>query len=207
MIYAENLLLCIVIPLAITLLFLKKGARRFVFSFLVGMTVCLLAAYVGGYIQLVFGMETEQVSVYVSPVTEEILKLFPILFYLLLFEPKDEEIFHAAIGIGAGFATFENCCYVLSAGADNLAYVLIRGSAVGVMHIISMAALAVGLHLLKKYGIFSFSGIMGATSLAMTFQALYNLLVSKPGFPSYVGYALPLFCALILYSQKKLFLP
>ena len=203
MIYAENVLMCIAIPLVITSLFLQKGARRFVIFFLFGMTICLLSAYVGGLAQVSSGMDATEVSVYISPITEELMKLFPILFYMILLEPGNEKLFQAAIGIGAGFATFENCCYVLTSGASDLSYVLIRGLAVGVMHIISMAALAIGLQLLKKYGIFSVSGVMGATSLSITFHALYNLLVSKPGIPSYIGYAFPLFAAMILYSKYR----
>ena len=207
MIYAENVLLCIAIPLAIALMFLKGGTRRIFISLLVGMVTCLTAAYIGGFIQVASGMEMQKVSVYLSPIVEEIMKLLPVMFYLLLYEPKDREILHTAVGIGAGFATFENCCYVLSASASSLPYVLIRGFAAGVMHIISMVALAMGFQLLKRYKIFKVSGIMGATSLAMTFHALYNLLVSKPGFPSYVGYAMPLLCGLLLLSSMKHYFP
>ena len=103
-------------------------------------------------------MGAENVSIFLSPIIEEIMKLLPVLFYLSLYEPKDAELLQAAVGIGAGFATFENCCYVLSNGAQNLSYVLIRGSAVGVMHLVSMVALAFGLHLLKRYKVFTFSG-------------------------------------------------
>ncbi len=45
----------------------------------------------------------------------------------------------------------------------------------------------------------SFAGILGALSFSMTFHAFYNLLVSEPGIPSYLGYASPLICAVLLY--------
>ena len=206
MIYAENVLICIMVPLLIALMFLQGSARRFVASFLSGMAACLLAAYVGGYLELISGMGAENTSVFLSPIVEETMKLLPALFYLMLFEPKDTELLLVAVGIGTGFATFENCCYVLSKGAQSLAYVLIRGSVVGVMHLVSMVALAVGLHLLKRYKVFTLAGIIGALSLAMTFHATYNLLVSKPGAATYLGYALPLLGALLLYSQTQHFL-
>ncbi|MBO7340540.1 MAG: PrsW family intramembrane metalloprotease [Lachnospiraceae bacterium] len=201
MVYAENILICIAVPLAIALMFLRGAVRRFDFAFLSGMVTCLLAAYIGGFFAQVSGMGAENVSIFLSPIIEEIMKLLPVLFYLSLYEPKDAELLQAAVGIGAGFATFENCCYVLTSGAQNLSYVLIRGSAVGVMHLVSMVALAFGLHLLKRYKVFTFSGIMGALSLAVTFHATYNLLVSEPGVSTYIGYALPILFALILYSQ------
>lgn len=206
MIYAENVLICIAVPLLIALMFLQGSAKRFVASFLSGMAACLLAAYVGGYIEMLSGMGTENTAIFLSPIIEEIMKLLPVLFYLLLFEPKDTELLLVAVGIGTGFATFENCCYVLSRGAHSLPYVLIRGSVVGVMHLVSMVALAVGLHLLKRYKVFTISGIIGALSLAVTFHAIYNLLVSEPGTSTYVGYALPLLGALILYPQTNYYL-
>ena len=44
MIYAENILLCIAIPLAISLLFVRGEVRRYIAAFLLGMGVCLIAA-------------------------------------------------------------------------------------------------------------------------------------------------------------------
>ena len=44
MIYAENILLCIAIPLVISLLFVRGDVRRYTAAFLFGMGVCLIAA-------------------------------------------------------------------------------------------------------------------------------------------------------------------
>ena len=33
------------------------------------------------------------------------MKFLPLLFYFLMFEPEDDQLFHAAVGIGAGFAS------------------------------------------------------------------------------------------------------
>ena len=199
MIYAENILICIAVPLAISALYIKGTARRFVISFLIGMITCLLAAYIGGFFKLTSGLSNDDTSVYISPVVEEILKLLPILFFINVFELNSKEVMLTAVSLGTGFATFENCCYILSSSAQNLSLILIRGAAVGVMHIVSMVTLAMALHILKRVRIFSFAGILGALSFSMTFHAFYNLLVSEPGIPSYLGYASPLICAVLLY--------
>lgn len=207
MIYAENILICIAVPLTITLLFIKGSARRFVTSFLAGMTVCLLAAYISGFLRGVSGMSAEDTSIFLSPIIEEMMKFVPVIFYLMTFLPEKDELLLTATGIGAGFATFENCCYILSSGAESLTYILIRGSAVGVMHLVSMIAIAMGLNIIILYKVFFFSGIVGTLSLAMVFHALYNLLVSEPGISSYIGYALPLVCAGLLYIVYQRFRP
>lgn len=199
MIYAENILLCIAIPLLIVLFFLHGKTRLFAGSFLVSMCMCLVAAYVSGFISLISDMSVEDVQIFVSPVIEEIMKLLPILFYLVLFEPEDENIFLAGLGVGAGFATFENCCYILASGAESLPYIMIRGMAVGVMHIVSVIVLTIGVIMARRFNALTVAGVLGAISLSMTFHGLYNLLVSEPGFSSYIGYVLPILTAIVLY--------
>ena len=203
MIYAENILICIAVPLFVSLIFLTKSAKRFVGAFLTGMAICLISAYIGGFIDIVAAMPEGETAIFLSPIIEESMKFLPILFYLVIFSPGNQHLLQFAIGIGAGFATFENCCYILSSGADSLPYILIRGLSVGVMHIVCTFVLSMALILLRKFKAFSLAGVVGALSLSMTFHGLYNLLVSEPGLSSYIGYAIPLLSAAILYLPYK----
>lgn len=199
MVYAENVLICIAVPLVITLLFTKDGARRMSSSFLAGMIVCIVSAYISGFVQAVSGFSAEDTSIFLSPMIEECMKLLSMLFCVYVFNPSDDEIQLCAVGVGAGFATFENCCFILSSGAPLFTYVMVRGAAVGVMHIVTLVALAKGMLLLKAYKAFSLAGIAGVLSLSVTVHGLYNLLVSKPGVSSYIGYVMPMLCAIVLY--------
>ncbi len=199
MIYAENIFLCITAPVLLSLIFLRKNARRFTVFFLIGMGMCLTGAYITGFVYQAVGFAEEEAAIFISPVVEEIQKLLPLLFYLLVFSPTEDELLDAAIGIGVGFATFENCCYILTAGAGSLPYVLVRGLAVGVMHLVTTLAESGALNLARRYRMLSIPGVAGALSLSMVFHALYNLLVSEPGVPAVIGYALPLLAAAALY--------
>lgn len=203
MVYAENVLICIAVPLAITLLFTKGGARRMTSSFLAGMIVCIVSAYVSGFVQAMSGFSAEDTSIFLSPMIEECMKLLSMLFCVYVFEPSDDEIQLCAVGVGAGFATLENCCFILSSGAPQFAYVMVRGAAVGVMHIVTLVALAKGMQVLKAYKAFSLAGIVGVWSLSVTVHGLYNLLVSKPGVSSYIGYVMPMICAIVLYMVNR----
>ncbi len=204
MIYAENIIICIAIPLIITLIFIGGGAGRFVKAFITGMVICLLAAYISGYLESISGLGAEDASIFISPIVEEIMKYLPILFFMLVFNSDGNVLILMSIGVGAGFATFENCCYILSSGADNLTYILIRGMAVGVMHIVSIFALTLALVLLRRLNVSSYAGMAGALSLSITFHSLYNLLVSEPGISSVIGYCLPIAAAVTLgISIKK----
>ena len=76
MIYAENILLCIAIPLGISLLFAKDQVRRYVLSFILGMVICLLSAYISGFLSIVTGYGELKTSIFLSPIIEETMKVF-----------------------------------------------------------------------------------------------------------------------------------
>ena len=202
MINAENVLICIAVPFAISFIFTKGSARQLISAFLAGMVGCIFSAYVAGLIQLTSGYSAEDTSIFLSPIIEESMKLLLILFCIYLYGPSGKRIELLAVGSGAGFATFENCCILLSSGSQQLTYMLVRGSAVGVMHIVTLVALAKGLQLLKMYKAFFFIGIVGMLSIPVTIHGLYNLLVSQPGVSSYIGYAMPMLCVILLYMTN-----
>ncbi len=127
------------------------------------------------------------------------MKLLPLLVYLFVYRPGEMTLTTFAISLGAGFATFENCCYLLATGSESLAFTLIRGLAVGVMHIVCMLAMSLCLIMIRRYRVFSLATVVGCLSLAVVFHALYNLLVSVPGPSSYVGYVLPMVTAAAFY--------
>ena len=203
MIYAENILLCIAIPLAVSLLFIRGEVRRYLAAFLLGMGVCLISAYISGFLNLATGMGDNDTSVFLSPVVEELMKLLPLLFFLFLFSPRERTLTTLAVAVGAGFATFENCCYILTQGAESLPYILIRGMAVGVMHIVSVLALSIWLIAAKRLRVLSFPAVVSGLSLAMIFHALYNLLVSESGVSTVIGYLMPLLTALALFMLYR----
>ena len=203
MIYAENILLCVAVPLLLSMVFVRAQARCYVLAFVTGMIACLLAAYTTGFLRLLAGWEEGEARIFLSPVVEELVKLLPLLVLLLLLEPKDDTILLLAVALGAGFATFENCCSLLTMGAGSLSFVAIRGLAVGVMHIVSVAALAMGIIAARRLDALSLPGLMGAFSIAVIFHGLYNLLASVPGLPANIGYGLPLLAALALYLPYR----
>ena len=205
MIYPENILICIAVPLIIAVFFTKGSARKLVASFVCGMILCLLAAYIGGFLENVFALETEETSIFISPVLEEITKFLPVLFAVLLFDAQDDELTLIAVGIGAGFATFENCCHLISTGTKSVPFILIRGFAAGVMHVVSILALSLALAALRRFQAATVPVVVGALSISVTFHALYNLLVSANGISSYIGYCLPIAAAagLAILSRKK----
>lgn len=203
MIFSENILICMALPLLLTVFLVRDNARRLVMSFIIGMVACLLGAYVSGFIDVAFGLGTKDTAIFISPVVEETMKFLPLLFYYLMLVPDDDRLFVAAVGVGAGFASYENVCSMITSGTESLSFLLIRGLAVGVMHIVSVSALALGLMIARFYKVSGLSGILGALSVAMLFHSIYNLLASESGISSAIGYCLPIITALVLIRAYR----
>lgn len=203
MIYSENVLVCMAVPLLLALFFLRDRARQFVLNFLLGMAACLLGAYVSGFVDAASGLGAEDTAIFISPVVEEGMKFLPLLFYYLMFDPEDDQLIRAAVGIGAGFASFENICSMIATGTESLSFLLIRGLAVGVMHIVSVFAMILGLIIARRFKALRLSSMVGALSLSMLFHGVYNLLVSQPGVTSVIGFCMPVVTAGFLYLALR----
>jgi RsiW-degrading membrane proteinase PrsW (M82 family) len=201
--YIENLFIGIAVPLAVSLFLLKGSQRRFCILLLSGMGVCLLSAYINSFLMAATGMEVDDAAIYITPISEEAMKLLPLIFYCLVFEPSRDKIITASVTVGVGFALFENCFYILSGNADDLTDILVRAFAVGVMHIVCTTADGYGLSLIIKYRRLAAIGTLGIFAFTVTYHAVYNLLVSAGGGARLVGYAMPLVTLIAFYLVLK----
>ena len=75
--------------------------------------MCLLSAYINTFLAAVCQADALAATAEIAPVVEEMMKLLPLVFYLLVFEPEGDRIKPAAITIALAFATFENVCYLI----------------------------------------------------------------------------------------------
>jgi len=204
MIYAENIFICLVAPLCVALVFTRGKTRRFCGFFITGIFVCLLAAYINSYLVTMTGYSVRTSVICVTPICEELMKLLPILFYFLVFEPDDDRLIIAAVAIGVGFATFENGCYMMDAGAADFTDIMVRGFAVGIMHTMCTLAVAGMLVLFGRYHRLMPVVIIGVLAAAVTYHAIYNMLVSVPGAPQIIGYILPIATMAAALIVKKI---
>lgn len=191
MTYIENIFVCIAAPLLVAALCMgKRYARVFFFCF-AGMAACLLSAYINTFFARLYNADMINATTQIAPVVEEIMKLLPLLFYLLVFEPKPEKINISILILAVGFATFENICYLAQNGAANLSFLIFRGFGAGAMHIVCGAIAGYGLVYVWQRGWLRVAGTAGLLGAAVTFHAIYNLLVAYGGTAQYVAYALP----------------
>lgn len=178
MIYAENILIFLIAPFIVGMFLIKGESRRFIGFFLIGSVICLLSSYINSFLAGACTMTSTEAIIKITPMIEEIMKALPLLFYMIIFEPNKENIFKSAIATGIGFATFENCCYVVVEGANDPHFIFIRGFAVGIMHIFCAAILGFTLGFGDEQKHFSWIGVFASVSICISYHAIYNLMVS-----------------------------
>ena len=115
-------------PLLIAALCMGKRQTKFFLFCLAGMGACLLSAYINTFLAALYGADTFGATAEIAPVVEEVMKLLPLLFYLLVFEPKAEQIKIAAVITALSFATFENVCYLIQNGAGHFSFIFLYSS-------------------------------------------------------------------------------
>ncbi len=195
--YIENIFICISAPLLIAVLCLRGSRKRMLLFLFAGMTVCLLSSYISTFLAGINGVDRIAASVEISPMVEEIMKLFPVLFYLLVFDPPREEIAGGMLMLAVGFATFENICYLTANGAAEFSQLLIRGIGTGAVHVMCGVIVGMGLLYLWDKLWIRIAGTVGLLVLAIIYHAVYNLLVSQTGLIARIGYLVPMMTILL----------
>lgn len=195
MIYIENVFICIAAPILIAMLCSDKRIRLDFVFFILGMTMCLLSAYINTFFASYYDADLTQATVELAPVIEETMKLLPVLFLLLVFEPKRKEAQNAILFVAAGFATFENVCYLIENGSSQLMFLLMRGFGTGAMHIVCGAVVGQGLLYVWKLPWLKVAGTFGLLCISITFHAIYILLISVGGVVQTVGLLIPVLTA------------
>lgn len=204
MMYIENVFICLAIPLMLSLFFTSGNVRRFIAFIFVGMGVCLLSAYITSFVMSCYNTTPTVAAIELSPVIEEVMKLFPLLFYLLVLEPKPEQLPSAAIAVAVGFATLENVCYLTENGADNFYYLLVRGMSAGALHILCGIICGFGISYVFRHSWLKLTGCIGILGFCSGFHAVYNLMITASGAWRAVGYFFPSVFIVLIFVLRKL---
>ena len=198
MTYLENAYVCLAAPLLVAILCLRGTWRRALIFLLTGMTCCVMSAYISTFLADVLALDAISVSHEVTPAVEEIIKFLPIFFYVVVFEPDKNTSINGILVIAVGFATFENVCFMTSYGTRNLLPLFIRGFGTGAMHVVCGVMVAIGLYLLWEQTWLRVIGVFAVLGSAVTFHAIFNIVISEQGVSLWIGSAIPL--AMVIVS-------
>ncbi len=190
--YIENIYICLAAPQLLAIFCLRKSARQHLMFLLSGMTACLFSAYISTFLTGALGLELAMASHEIAPLVEEVVKLLPVLFYLMVFDPDKKNAVSAAMLVAIGFATFENVCFLISYGSADLLRLLIRGFGTGAMHAGCGMVVALGLFFLWDQAWLRTVGVFALLCVVIRFHATFNLFVNQTGAAFWIGSAIPL---------------
>ncbi len=204
--YIENIFICLVLPYILILMFIGKKERSFLLFILTGMGTCLLAAYVSSFFMGYYGADAVTAAVEITPVCEEVMKLLPLLMWMMVYQPEKEKIPVAALLIAAGFATFENVCYITENGAGDLEFLFTRGITAGAMHILCGLAEGCGVAYVFYRHWLAFMGIIAVMGACIVFHGIYNLLILSDGTWQTAGYLMPVVLLILCHGIWQMML-
>lgn len=184
------LFISIFVPIMLMANLIEKKARLPIVFVLTGMFISVFAAEVNGVLQAVLPLSHYELTIIVTPISEEVLKALPILFYALVKSDKQEILFTASMATGIGFAVLENAYYLLNAETWNVMDAVIRAFGAGLMHGMCTLLVGVGITFVKKKRKVFWVGTFALLSTAITYHSIYNMLVQSRY--DVIGYLLPI---------------
>lgn len=196
---------CIVAPLLLMLFLLEKSAKQVVGFMIIGIVICLFAYEVNSFLHSVLGLDDMTFTTAITPISEEILKVLPVLFFAFVISGKKEKVLPIAMAVGIGFAILENT-FLLAQSVEsvNIFWAVIRGFATGLMHGITTAVVGFGITYAKTKKKLFYTGTFGLLAVAITYHAIYNMLVQSNY--SFIGFLLPILTyvpIVIVMTRKK----
>ena len=184
------LFVSVFVPIMLMALIVEKKARLPIIFVLLGIFISVFASEVNGVLVQTLDMDVYGITTIVTPVTEEILKALPILYYAIVISDKRENLFTASMATGIGFAILENAFYLLSYPNFSMLSAIIRAFGAGLMHGMCTLLVGVGISFVKKQRKLFAVGTFGLLSTAIVYHGIYNILIQSEY--SIVGALLPI---------------
>ena len=173
------LFVSVFIPILLMACLIEKKARQPIVFMLIGIFISVFAAEVNGLLRSLLPMDAFEITIIITPITEEILKAIPILVFATVLSAKKESLFTAAMAVGIGFAVLENAYYLLNYSSFQMFDAVARAFGAGLMHGMCTLLVGVGISFVKKQKKIFIVGTFALLSTAITYHGIYNMLVQS----------------------------
>lgn len=195
------LFISIFIPLFLMMLLVEKKAKLPIVFVLIGIFVSVFASEVNGVLINALQMSKHEATISLAPITEELLKAIPILFFAVVVSDKRETLFTASMATGIGFAILENAYYlIINYSSFSFLSALIRGFGTGLMHGMCTLLIGFGISFVRKKKKLFAVGTFALLTTAITYHSIFNMLIqsSKP----MIGAMLPIVTYLPFFAWR-----
>ena len=198
------LFICIAVPLFLMLLLMEGRSKLLLGFMLIGMTVCLFISEVNSLLLPLFDGDMVYMTTVITPITEELAKMIPVLFFALVFDDKRETLFMISLALGIGFGLFENTVILVqNIESATIVWALIRGFSTALMHGICTLCVGLGISFVRKRRKLFWSGLFALLTLAAVYHGIFNMLQLEN---KYVGAAIPIltYIPIIFFRVRNL---
>ena len=184
------LFICIAVPLLMMTILLKGRSRQLLGFMLIGILICLFTSELNSLLLPLFDNDVVYVTTVITPITEELSKMIPILLFALLFENKLDTLFVIGLSLGIGFGFFENTLVLVQNVASvSITWALIRGFATALMHGICTLSVGLGISFVRKKRKLFYPGLFALLTLTSVYHGIFNMLQIRY---QYIGLILPI---------------
>ncbi len=172
--------ICIVVALAMMLPLLERKTRGVVIFTIIGVCCCLFISEVNNLLLTAFGGDMRYVTTNITPISEEIVKALPILYCAVVITDDRRILTSNAFAVGVGFALLENMIVLLQSVSNvTILWALVRGFGSGLVHGLCTVMVGYGISYIRKRRKLFWCGTFALLSAAITYHAVYNVLVQS----------------------------
>lgn len=183
--------ICIVVSLGLMLPLMEKKTRNVVIFMIVGIFSCLFVSELNNILLHAFHNDMYYVTTTITPVTEEIVKALPVLYFAIVVSDDRRTLIANAYAVGVGFALLENVVILVQNITEvSIFWALVRGFGSGLVHGLCTVMVGYGISYIKKRRKLFLCGTFALLTAAIIYHATYNLLVQSDF--QYAGILLPI---------------
>lgn len=174
------LFISIFFPLFLMMLLVEKKARLPFAFVLIGIFIATYASEVNGVMLQWFDLPKYDATITLTPITEELLKAMPILFFAVVVSDKKETLFTASMAVGIGFGILENAYFlILDYKSFSFLAALVRGFGTALMHGMCTLLVGFGISFVRKKRKLFAVGTFACLITAITYHSIYNMLIQS----------------------------
>ncbi|MBQ3903951.1 MAG: PrsW family intramembrane metalloprotease [Eubacterium sp.] len=174
------LFICLVAPMLLMVMLLRKRSRALVGYMIIGVVASLFVSEVNAILLNLFDRNEAYVTTVITPLSEEIVKAIPVLVYALLASDQRDRVMPIAFALGVGFGMFENMV-ILTANVGNvtIGWAIARGFSTALMHAVCTVAVGFGICFIKKKKKLFYCGTFALLTMASIYHGIFNMLVQS----------------------------
>lgn len=174
------LFIAVIIPLLLTVFIVERKSRLPMAFFIIGIFSSAFVSEINGLLYGVLDIPMQEFVLRVTPITEEVVKVIPILLYALMVSDDRDTLVTISMISGIGFAVLENAYVLLqSIESFSLLTAIVRGFGTGLMHGMCTLLVGFGISFVRKQRKIFGAGLFALLSLAITYHALFNMLIQS----------------------------